>query len=166
MNHCGDWEGSPTFVSNDLDRFCFRFVAIRTDLSSGTLSGATDCPECGRRAREFSRQTEAAARVHELWKLARCLRQPRLPRYISSFEIIASKNSKRLAGICLYHAGMAAWRTRLSTIERKMTSPSAEPSGVSTARSGCGIIPRTFRSRLQIPAMPASDPFGFASGSL
>ena len=33
------------------------------------------------------------------------------------------------------------------------------------ARSGCGIKPSTFRSRLQIPAMACSEPFGFASRS-
>src|SRR6202046_756373 len=60
----------------------------------------------------------------------------------------------------------AARREKLSTIERKITKPSDDPSASSTARSGCGISPTTFRSWLQIPAMAASEPFGFASESL
>src|SRR5882724_8240014 len=48
-------------------------------------------------------------------------------------------------------------------IERKIFAPSALPSRESEARSGCGIKPKTFRSRLQIPAMFSIEPFGFAS---
>src|ERR1700683_1842950 len=51
------------------------------------------------------------------------------------------------------HAGTDALRARLATIERKMTRPSAEPSGDSTARSGWGIKPTTLRSRLKIPVI-------------
>jgi len=31
---------------------------------------------------------------------------------------------------------------------------------VSAALSGCGIMPKTLRSKLQIPAMLSRDPFG------
>ena len=40
------------------------------------------------------------------------------------------------------------------------TRPSALPSAVSHARSGCGINPTTLRASLQMPAMLLSDPFG------
>ena len=51
----------------------------------------------------------------------------------------------------------------LSTSERSIFSPSFMPSTSSLARSGCGIIPRTLRPSLQMPAMFSSDPLGFAS---
>src|SRR5215468_2131285 len=54
----------------------------------------------------------------------------------------------------------------VSIIDRKILAPSALPSRASDARSGCGIKPKTFRSRLQIPAMFSIEPFGFASGTI
>src|SRR5438270_860270 len=51
-------------------------------------------------------------------------------------------------------------------IERKIFAPSALPSFSSQARSGCGIKPKTFRSRFEIPAMFSIEPFGFASGTM
>src|SRR4029453_10576165 len=54
----------------------------------------------------------------------------------------------------------------VSIIERKIFAPSALPRWASEARSGCGIKPKTFRSRLQIPAMFWIEPFGFASGTI
>jgi hypothetical protein len=53
----------------------------------------------------------------------------------------------------------------VSIIETKIFAPSVLPSCGSEARSGCGIKPKTFRSRLQIPAMFWIEPFGFASGT-
>src|SRR5260370_18481846 len=50
--------------------------------------------------------------------------------------------------------------TRASTMERKITRPSAEPSADSTARSGWGMRPATFRSRLQTPAIFLTAPLG------
>jgi hypothetical protein len=41
--------------------------------------------------------------------------------------------------------------------------PSVEPRSASEERSGCGIIPRTLRPALQIPAMLSSEPLGLAS---
>ena len=52
---------------------------------------------------------------------------------------------------------------RLCTTDSNSTRPSALPTAVSHARSGCGIRPTTFRASLQIPAMFSSDPFGFAA---
>ena len=49
------------------------------------------------------------------------------------------------------------------TADSKSIKPSALPSAISHARSGCGIRPTTFRCSLQSPAMLATDPFGFAS---
>src|SRR5207302_3208003 len=61
----------------------------------------------------------------------------------------------------------AVWRvaTELDAVamERKIFAPSAEPSRLSLQRSGCGIIPRTLRPGLQIPAMLSSDPLGLAA---
>src|ERR1700733_3386025 len=63
------------------------------------------------------------------------------------------------------YAETAACRMSDSISERKITKPSAEPIGASTARSGCGIRPSTLRSRLHTPAMFASEPFGFPAAS-
>src|SRR6185437_12094478 len=57
----------------------------------------------------------------------------------------------------------AAVPVRAATIDWKMRRPSAEPSNASLERSGCGIMPSTLRPSLRMPAMFASDPFGFAS---
>ena len=51
------------------------------------------------------------------------------------------------------------------TIDWRMTSPSTLPSSGSQARSGCGIMPATFRASLQRPAMAFTEPFGLASSS-
>src|SRR5262249_22522616 len=51
----------------------------------------------------------------------------------------------------------------LAEIERKTPSPSAQPSNPSEQRSGCGIMPMTLRSRLQMPAIDRAEPFGLAS---
>ena len=51
------------------------------------------------------------------------------------------------------------------TTDSKITRPSAPPSIDSHARSGCGIIPTTFRASLQMPAMAAADPFGIPPSS-
>src|ERR1700677_1078138 len=70
-----------------------------------------------------------------------------------------------LAGISLAGYALAVeCCIRLCTIELRITRPSTDPSPASMARSGCGIMPSTLRSRLQIPAIPAIDPFGLASG--
>src|SRR5215212_873485 len=47
--------------------------------------------------------------------------------------------------------------------ERKRPLPSDEPSRSSQARSGCGMSPRTFRPREQIPAMWSREPLRFDS---
>ena len=49
------------------------------------------------------------------------------------------------------------------TMDSKILKPSVPPSSGSLERSGCGIIPSTFRPGLQIPAMLSSDPLGLAS---
>ena len=51
------------------------------------------------------------------------------------------------------------------TIDSKIFMPSVHPSTVSLARSGCGIIPKTFLRGLQIPAILSRDPLGFASAA-
>src|SRR5450759_1035188 len=63
------------------------------------------------------------------------------------------------------YAETAACLMSDSISERKITSPSADPSAASTARSGCGISPTTLRSRLHMPAIFASEPFGLAAAS-
>ena len=50
------------------------------------------------------------------------------------------------------------------TRDSKILNPSVPPSSGSLERSGCGIIPSTFRPGLQMPAMLSSDPLGLASG--
>src|SRR5439155_452303 len=44
----------------------------------------------------------------------------------------------------------------------RMTSPSVDPIRASAARSGCGIMPATFRFLLRIPAMSRTEPFGLS----
>ncbi len=45
----------------------------------------------------------------------------------------------------------------------KIPTPSVFPTMAEAARSGCGIMPNTFRPELQIPAILRLAPFGFAS---
>ena len=49
------------------------------------------------------------------------------------------------------------------TRDSKIFTPSSPPSSGSAARSGWGIMPRTFLPGLQIPAMFSSEPLGFES---
>ena len=44
----------------------------------------------------------------------------------------------------------------------KTTRPSVEPISGSVARSGCGIMPMTLRSRLRMPAMSRREPLGLS----
>jgi hypothetical protein len=44
-------------------------------------------------------------------------------------------------------------------------SPSVLPTISFAARSGCGIMPNTFRLRLHIPAILSIDPFGLEGAS-
>ena len=44
------------------------------------------------------------------------------------------------------------------TSEPRITSPSVDPISGSAARSGCGIMPSTLRSRFRMPAMLRMDP--------
>ena len=50
------------------------------------------------------------------------------------------------------------------TSDWKILIPSVQPSSGSAERSGCGIMPRTLRPGLQMPAMFSSEPLGLASG--
>src|ERR1700679_2594022 len=47
-------------------------------------------------------------------------------------------------------------------IDSKMPRPSVDPMSGSQARSGCGIMPITLRSRLSTPAMLRIEPFGLS----
>src|SRR5215472_16080623 len=92
---------------------------------------------------------------------------------LSSYCYVRSDLSDFLLGgenhaTCLMRSPASAERFAriVSNIERKIFAPSALPSCSSEARSGCGIKPKTFRSRLQIPAMFWTEPFGFASGTI
>src|SRR5437016_3657871 len=58
----------------------------------------------------------------------------------------------------------AYFRASAPTMLWKIFKPSDDPSISSLERSGCGIIPSTFRPSLQMPAMLSSDPLGFAAG--
>src|SRR6185436_8061146 len=49
-----------------------------------------------------------------------------------------------------------------ATMDLNTTSPSVEPISGSAARSGCGIIPITLRSRLSTPAMSRAEPLGLS----
>src|SRR5262249_62371361 len=51
------------------------------------------------------------------------------------------------------------------TMDSKIARPSTPPSSGSQARSGCGIMPTTFRASLQMPAIACTDPFGFQPSS-
>jgi len=93
---------------------------------------------------------------------------------IGLLGVIAESRPGRKESLCGFfwkrellptYAGTLIRRAKLPTIDRKITNPSSDPSRASLARSGCGINPITLRSRLQIPAMLASEPFGFAAGS-
>ena len=46
--------------------------------------------------------------------------------------------------------------------DRNKTTPSAEPSITSDARSGCGMSPTTLRPSLQMPAMSSRLPLGLS----
>ena len=48
-----------------------------------------------------------------------------------------------------------------AAIDWNTPRPSLLPSSASAQRSGCGIMPRTFRPLLQMPAMLRAEPFGF-----
>src|SRR5439155_1131340 len=48
------------------------------------------------------------------------------------------------------------------TIDSSTTRPSAEPRSTSEARSGCGIMPITLRSLLQMPAISRNAPLGLS----
>src|SRR5258708_9069622 len=54
------------------------------------------------------------------------------------------------------YAETAALLMSDSISERKITTPSVEPSAASSARSGCGIKPITFRPPLHLPPTSAS----------
>src|SRR5439155_16067057 len=58
--------------------------------------------------------------------------------------------------------GACAALDAASTSERRIGSPSSEPSSASDARSGCGIRPATLPCALSTPAMARRLPFGFA----
>ena len=64
---------------------------------------------------------------------------------------------KKTPGNLRYFKAMAP------TMDSKILNPSVPPSSGSLERSGCGIIPSTFRPGLQIPAIFSRDPFGLAS---
>src|SRR6266481_8008548 len=49
------------------------------------------------------------------------------------------------------------------TRDSRILKPSVPPNSGSLERSGCGIMPSTFRPGLQIPAMLSRDPLGLAS---
>ena len=53
-------------------------------------------------------------------------------------------------------------RARLRIAASKSARPSVPPCAGSTARSGCGIIPRTLLFSDRIPAISATDPFGLS----
>src|SRR5262252_9371422 len=50
------------------------------------------------------------------------------------------------------------------TSDWKILNPSVPPSSGSAERSGWGIMPRTLRPGLQMPAILSRDPLGLASG--
>jgi hypothetical protein len=58
-----------------------------------------------------------------------------------------------------------AARAALSTSERTIPKPSAEPRSASDARSGCGMRPATLPAAFITPAMARSEPFGFEAAS-
>src|SRR5438874_5774669 len=78
---------------------------------------------------------------------------------------LLGSDSRGAHATCLTRSGRFVERLAriVSIIDRKIFAPSALPSRASHARSGCGIKPKTFRSRLQTPAMFSIEPFGFAS---
>jgi len=61
---------------------------------------------------------------------------------------------------CNFHLESTGMELR---IDSKMPMPSVEPISGSQARSGCGIMPITLRSRFRMPAMDRADPFGFST---
>src|ERR1017187_9059851 len=49
-----------------------------------------------------------------------------------------------------------------ASMDSKTPRPSEEPISGSEARSGCGIMPITLRSRLRMPAISRSEPLGLS----
>ena len=70
----------------------------------------------------------------------------------------AGSRSRHKIQACAYFTAMAPTR------DSKILNPSVPPNSGSLERSGCGIMPSTFRPGLQIPAILSKDPFGLASG--
>jgi len=73
-----------------------------------------------------------------------------LPRYLHGMP-------QQIKGVLEVHLPVG---TRATAIDLKIFPPSSEPRSFSLERSGCGIIPSTFRPSSQIPAMLSSDPLG------
>src|SRR5437868_316691 len=87
--------------------------------------------------------------------------------YVVKF-VRAEAMRARLSEINLRLARQRSWRhahLALSTIERKILSPSSPPSIGSTACSGCGIRPNTLKRSLHTPAIACIEPLGFAPSS-
>ncbi len=63
-----------------------------------------------------------------------------------------------------YHRGFSAAAASELAMARKSLRPSAEPRRDSLERSGWGIMPRTLRPSLRMPAMLSSEPLGLAAG--
>src|SRR5665213_2472380 len=72
-------------------------------------------------------------------------------------ELIVTEPERSMKGRIRAHA--ATWAaTKLSS----NTRPSALPSNVDIARSGCGIKPTTLPRSLAMPATSSREPFGFS----
>src|ERR1700687_2344755 len=78
-------------------------------------------------------------------------------------EVRAPANE--IGSSCQVQAVAFAAPTNASTMEWKMTSPSAESNAAAPARPVGGINPATLRSRLKIPEMLAVEPLGFPAVS-
>src|SRR5215475_3579985 len=110
----------------------------------------------------------ATDRFHPGTGRARCLQQVQKPRGgVRLAHTRVRPGDEETHATCFTGSDFSVARFALivSTIDRKIFAPSMLPSRASDARSGCGMSPNTFRSRLQIPAMFSIEPFGFASGT-
>ena len=86
-----------------------------------------------------------------------CKRKSKTRQYATPQSIRCRDKEQDTESGCVYFTAMAPTR------DSKILNPSVPPNSGSLERSGCGIIPSTFRPGLQIPAIFSRDPLGLAA---
>src|ERR1700742_4388289 len=79
-----------------------------------------------------------------------------------AYDFLKLRGSKLMLLDQLRRDGHLVRAGTAESIDSNTPSPSVEPISGSQARSGCGIIPITLRSRFNTPAISRIDPFGLS----